>query len=83
MRHNGFAARLAGATSAIAAVAIILGGATAAAAQERPASPTELPPVPPITLRQDGMGRSPTQPSYKIEYVRNAHPVPATSNTAT
>ena len=37
MRHNGFAARLAGATSAIAAVAAVLAGTTAAMADAAPA----------------------------------------------
>ena len=72
MRHIGFAARLAGATSAIAAVAAILGGTTSAAAQERPASPTELPPVP--TSYDPGKtawGDPNISHSYQIEYVQN------------
>jgi hypothetical protein len=46
MRHPGFASRLAAAASAIAAAAALFAGTTGAAAQERPADLTELPPVP-------------------------------------
>ena len=44
MRHHGFATRIFAATSALALVAGL--GAGTAAAQNRPADPTALPPVP-------------------------------------
>ena len=45
MRHHGFASRIFAATSALALVATGL-GSTGAAAQDRPADLTALPPVP-------------------------------------
>jgi len=72
MRHHGFATRLLTAASAIAAVAIILGGATVAAAQERPETPTELPPVPAnYDPGKTAWGDPNISHSYQIEYVQN------------
>jgi hypothetical protein len=72
MRHNGFAARLAGTASAIAAVAAILGGATGAVAQERPANPTELPPVPTdYDPGKTAWGDPNISHSFQIEFVQN------------
>src|SRR6187549_2987178 len=72
MRHNGFAARLAGAASAIAAVAAILGGATGAAAQERPADLTELPPVPTdYDPGKTAWGDPNLSHSFQYEYLNN------------
>ena len=72
MRHNGFAARLAGAASAIAAVAAILGGATGAAAQERPADLTVLPPVPTdYDPGKTSWGDPNISHSFQYEYLNN------------
>ena len=72
MRHPGFASRVATAASAIAAVAALLAGPTGAAAQERPADPTELPPVPSdYDPGKTAWGDPDISHSYQIEFVQN------------
>ena len=72
MRHNSFAARLAGAASAIAAVAALVGGATGAAAQERPADLTVLPPVPTdYDPGKTAWGDPNLSHSFQYEYLNN------------
>ena len=70
MRHHGFATRIFAATSALALVAGL--GAGTAAAQNRPADPTALPPVPTdYQPPKTAWGDPNISHSYQIEFVQN------------
>ena len=70
MRHHGFATRIFAATSALALVAGL--GAGTAAAQNRPADPTALPPVPTdYQPPKTAWGDPNISHSYQIEYLNN------------
>ena len=72
MRHHGFASRIFAASSALALVAGGL-GASGAAAQERPADLTVLPPVPTdYDPGKTAWGDPNISHSYQIEYLNNA-----------
>ena len=69
MRHHGFATRIFAATSALALVAGL--GAGTAAAQNRPADPTALPPVPTdYQPPKTAWGDPNISHSYQIEFVQ-------------
>src|SRR5690606_32110137 len=73
MRHQGFAARIAGAASAIAFAAALAIGSGSVAAQERPADLAELPPVPTdYQPPKTPWGDPDISNSYQIEYLNNA-----------
>lgn len=73
MRHSGFTSRIATAASAIACAAAFAFGANSVAAQERPADPTVLPPVPTdYQPPRTAWGDPDISNSYQIEYLNNA-----------
>lgn len=72
MRHPGFASRIATAASAIACAAALAFGASSVAAQQRPADPTVLPPVPTdYQPPKTAWGDPDISNSYQIEYLNN------------
>src|SRR5690606_20047912 len=72
MRHSAFASRIATAASAIACAAALAFGASSVAAQERPADPTVLPPVPTdYQSPKTPWGDPDISNSYQIEYLNN------------
>ena len=74
MRRHGLASRIPTAASAIAAVALLLGGPTSAVAQQRPADLTVLPPVPTsFTPKRTPWGDYDFRGTWPIENINAAH----------
>src|SRR5690606_20025896 len=72
MGHHGFASRIAATASAIAFAAALAVGASSVAAQERPADPTVLLPVPTdYQPPKTPWGDPDISHSYQVEYLNN------------